>query len=106
MTSMPMSWCRRPTKPIPDDTEITKTLGIMSYQRQLYPQTAELLEGAARLRKDDPELFFYLGASRQQLKQWSECKAALERALSLNLPSGLAEKAKQAVVECSELAPP
>ena len=101
-----MSWCRRPAKPFRTIQRYAKTLGILSYRRQLYPQSAELLEGAARTRKDDPELLYYLGASHQQLKQWNECKVALDRALSLNLPSGLAEKAKQAVVECSELAPP
>jgi len=90
----------------PDDAAITKTLGVVSYRRQLYPQSVALLEEAARTRKDDPELFYYLGAARQQLKQWSECKAALERASSLNLPSELAESAKRALGECSELAGP
>ena len=32
----------------PDDAGITKTLGILSYRRQLYPQSAELLEEAAQ----------------------------------------------------------
>jgi tetratricopeptide (TPR) repeat protein len=86
----------------PDDADITKTLGILSYRRQFYPQSAELLKEAARTRKDDPELFYYLGAARQKLKQWNECKTALERALSLNLPSELAGKAQQALAECSE----
>lgn len=90
----------------PDDAGIAKTLGIFNYRRQLYPRSAELLQEAARTRNDDPELFYYLGAARQQLKQWNECKAALERALSLNLSSALADKAKQALVECAELATP
>ena len=31
----------------PDDPEIAKTLGILSYRRGYYPQSLELLKGAA-----------------------------------------------------------
>jgi tetratricopeptide (TPR) repeat protein len=90
----------------PGDDGIAKMLGILSYRRQLYPQSAQLLEEATRTRKDDPELLYYLGAALQQLKQWKECKVALDRALSLSLSSGLVEKAKISLVECSDLATP
>ena len=86
------------------DVGIAKALGLLSYRRQLYPQSAELLEEAARSQTDDPELFYYLGATRQKLKQWTECKAAMEHALGLNLSPELSEKAKQALVECSPVA--
>jgi tetratricopeptide (TPR) repeat protein len=90
----------------PDDADIAKTLGIFSYRRGLDPRSAELLGEAARKRRDDPELLYYFGAALQQLKQWKECKVALERALTLNLSSGLADKAKQGLAECSKSAPP
>ena len=67
----------------PDDADIAKTLGILTYRRQLFAQSAELLEEAARTRKDDAELLYYLGAAHQQLKQWKPCMAALERALNV-----------------------
>ena len=89
----------------PDDAGIAKTLGILTYRRELYPRAAELLKEAAAKRKDDPELLYYLGSAHQQLKQWSECKDTLQRALSLNLSSGLADKAKQALADCSEALP-
>src|SRR5215831_15522450 len=38
----------------PDDPEIAKTLGIMTYRRGLYVQSVELLKEAAAKRKDDP----------------------------------------------------
>lgn len=90
----------------PDDVDIAKTLGIISHRRRLYPQSAKLLQEAAGKRKDDPELLYYLGATFHQLKQTTECKATLERALSLGLGSGLAEKATQTLIECSESATP
>ena len=67
----------------PDDPEIAKTLGILSYRRGYYPQAVELLKAAARTRKDDAELLYYLGEDYNQLKQWNECKDALQKALAM-----------------------
>jgi tetratricopeptide (TPR) repeat protein len=89
----------------PDDPAIAKTLGILNYRRGFYPQSVELLKEAAAKRKDDPELLYYLGEVHRQLKQYTECKSELERALTLNLSPGLANDAKGALAECSEAAP-
>jgi tetratricopeptide (TPR) repeat protein len=89
----------------PDDPDIAKTLGILNYRRELYPQAVELLKEAIAKRKDDPELLYYLGEVHHQLKQWDECKGVLERALKLNLPPGLADDARRALADCSEPAP-
>jgi tetratricopeptide (TPR) repeat protein len=89
----------------PDDAVIAKTLGILSYRRGLYPQSVELLKEAAAKRKDDPEILYYLGEVYRQLKQYTECKGELERALTLNLSPGLADDARRALAECSETSP-
>src|SRR5262249_28981097 len=89
----------------PDDPDIAKTLGILNYRRELYPQAVELLKQAIAKRKDDPELLYYLGEVHHQLKQWDECKGVLERALTLNLSPGLADDARRALAHCSEPAP-
>jgi tetratricopeptide (TPR) repeat protein len=89
----------------PDDAVIAKTLGILSYRRGFYPQSVELLKKAAAKRKDDPEVLYYLGEVHRQLKQFTECKSELERALTLNLSPGLANDAKGALAECSESSP-
>jgi uncharacterized protein HemY len=65
----------------------------------------ELLKEAAAKRKDDPEALYYLGEVHRQLKQYTECKSELERALTLNLSPGLANDAKAALAECSESSP-
>ena len=89
----------------PQDPEIAKALGILSYRREYYPRAAELLQEAATARKDDPEVLFYLGQAHYQLKQWNQCKTVLERALGLNLIPKLAEEAKRVSAECSEMVP-
>jgi tetratricopeptide (TPR) repeat protein len=89
----------------PDDPVIAKTLGILNYRRGLYPQSVELLKEAAAKRKDDPEVLYYLGEVYRQLKQYTECKGELERALTLNLSPGLADDARRALAECSETSP-
>ncbi len=89
----------------PGDPDIAKALGILSYRRDYFPRAAELLKEASAKRNDDPELLYYLGATFYQLKQSSECKAVLERALALNLAPGLVEEANRVLAECSEASP-
>jgi tetratricopeptide (TPR) repeat protein len=89
----------------PDDPDIAKALGILNYRRAYYPQSLELLKEAAAKRKEDPQVLYYLGEVHHQLKQYSECKDTLERALTLNLSPGLADDARRALAECSEAAP-
>jgi tetratricopeptide (TPR) repeat protein len=86
----------------PDDPDIAKALGILTYRRDLYPQANELLKEAATKRPNDAELLYYLGTVHQQLKQWNDCKSELERALSLKLSAGLADKAKQGLADCAD----
>ena len=89
----------------PDDPNIAKTLGILSYRRGYNVQAVELLKQASAKRKDDPELLYYLGEGHRQLKQWDECKEMLQRALTLNLSPGLADDARRALADCSEPSP-
>ena len=89
----------------PDDAVIAKMLGILSYRRAFYSQSVELLKEAAAKRKDDPEVLYYLGEVHHQLKQYTECTETLQRALTLNLSSGLADDARRALADCSEMVP-
>jgi tetratricopeptide (TPR) repeat protein len=89
----------------PDDPDIAKMLGILNYRRAYYPQSLELLKEAAAKRKDDPQVVYYLGEVYHQLKQYEECKETLQRALSLNLSSTLADDARRALADCSEQSP-
>ena len=55
--------------------------------------------------KDDAELLYYLGEVHHKLKQWNECKEALERALTLDLSPRLAVEARRSrgdiTIDCS-----
>jgi Flp pilus assembly protein TadD len=85
--------------------EVAKALGILSYRRDLYPRAVDLLTEVSGKRKDDAEALYYLGEARHQLKQWNECKAALEQAVALKLPAKLADEAKQTLGECTDNIP-
>jgi tetratricopeptide (TPR) repeat protein len=89
----------------PDDPEIAKALGILNYRRGNYSQSLELLKEAAAKRKDDPDLLYYLGEVYHQLKQYAECKETLQRALASNVSPGLANDARTALGDCTEMAP-
>jgi tetratricopeptide (TPR) repeat protein len=89
----------------PDDPDVAKALGILNYRRGLLPQAAELLKTAAAKRQDDPEILYYLGATYHQLKQFNECKNALQRSLDLHLQPTLATEAQRKLADCSETAP-
>src|SRR5215813_367289 len=90
----------------PEDPEITKTLGILSYRREFYPRSVELLKEASAKLKEDSETLYYLGEAHRQLKQLKECKEALERALELKLAPPLVEDAKRTLLDCSEAPTP
>ena len=85
----------------PSDPDIARIFGILNYRRGFYPQSAELLKQAAAKQNDNPELFYYLGETNRQLKQWSECDSALQRAVSLGLSPKLSDEANTALAECS-----
>jgi tetratricopeptide (TPR) repeat protein len=88
----------------PDDAELAKTFGILNFKRGLYPQSAELLNQAGSMRRDDAEIQLHLGKSHQKLKKWDECKSALERALALNLPPASRQDAQAQLADCAEQA--
>jgi Flp pilus assembly protein TadD len=53
----------------PDDADVAKTLGILSYRRGYYPRSLELLMEAKAKRPDDAELLYYLGQATIALNQ-------------------------------------
>src|SRR5258708_13261206 len=79
--------------------------GIFNYRGGYFPQSAELLKEAAAKRKDDPEIAYYLGEVYHQLKQYEECKETLQRALSLNLSSTLADDLRRPLADGSKKPP-
>jgi len=88
----------------PDDAELTKTLGILSYRRAAYPRALELFQLAAAKFTQDAELQFYLGMTHYELKQFDDTKQELDRALQMQLAPDNAAEAKRALADCCESA--
>lgn len=83
----------------PEDPEVTKALGILSYRQTQFNRSAELLQEDIGKGKDDGELYYYLGMDYYQLKRMKESKQALGRALSLKLPENLAADARRTLAD-------
>jgi len=77
----------------PDDPQVARSLGILSFYQTNYSRSAEVL-GEAR-SENDGELLYYLGMANCKLKHTQEGKQDLERALLLRIPDKLAGEARR-----------
>jgi len=83
----------------PDDPELAKAFGIIVYRQGDFTRAARLLAESADKRDNDGELMYYLGMARYRLKQRTESKQALQRALELKLREDLAVEARHTLAE-------
>ena len=79
----------------PDDPVIAYCLGTICFRRGEFAEAARHLKQSARMRDKHAETFFYLGMAEYQLKNTSESRAQLQRALRLDLPPQEANEAKR-----------
>ena len=80
---------------LPDDRDLAKTLGILSYRRGDYSSAVRYLEAVTQQRDRDAREWYYLGMARVHLKDNAAGRDALEHALKLQLRPDLAADAKQ-----------
>ena len=83
----------------PEDAELAKALGIIVYRQGNYARAGTLLQESAAKREADAEAMYYLGMARHQLKNRTEAKKALQRALELNLAPDLATEDRKVMAE-------
>jgi Flp pilus assembly protein TadD len=86
-------------KALPRDPEVAKTLGITVYRQGDYMRATGFLQESARERGKDAELIYYLGMAQYHLKNRTEGKALLRRALALNLSGTPADEARETLAE-------
>lgn len=86
-------------KALPADAEVARTLGIVVFRRGDFSQAASLLLESARQRSEDAELRYYLGMAQYRLKNRTESKVSLQRALDLKLSGPEAAEARQVLAE-------
>ena len=79
----------------PDDEELAKAIGMVEYRRKEYAKSLQSLDQGVRKKRDDAELFWYLGMDYYELKQPAEAKKALKQALDLKLPAKLDGEARR-----------
>ncbi|MGA2555643.1 MAG: tetratricopeptide repeat protein, partial [Verrucomicrobiota bacterium] len=79
----------------PDDEELAKAIGMVEYRRKEYAKSLQSLDQGVRNKRDDAELFWYLGMDYYELKQPAEAKKALKQALDLKLPAKLDGEARR-----------
>jgi tetratricopeptide (TPR) repeat protein len=80
---------------LPQDAEVAKALGIISYRRGDFQAAARLLNQSAKNGTKDGKTFYYLGMAEYQLKHMKESRNALGQALTNNLPGQLAKEARR-----------
>ncbi len=86
-------------KAVPDDPEVARTLGILTFHRKEYSRAAQLLKEVCRMQPNDAEAYYYLGIAQFHLKDKNESRLALQRALSLNSNATFVADAKRVIAE-------
>jgi tetratricopeptide (TPR) repeat protein len=87
---------------LPDDAELARTLGEISYQRKEYARALQLLQKSARISPLDAKGLYYLGMSHFEAKQKPQAREALQRALAAGLQEPLASEAKRLLADAAK----
>ena len=84
---------------LPNDPEVARLLGVISYRRADYTRATQLLNECSRSFKGDPEVWYYLGLAHHQLKQKEETRQALGQVLTLESTGSMASEARRVLAE-------
>jgi tetratricopeptide (TPR) repeat protein len=79
---------------LPDDLELARMLGLLTYRRGDYNKSIALLNDYTEKSSDDAEAFYYLGMDYYKVNQTNSSQKALQRALDLHVPETLASQAR------------
>ncbi|MCC6823038.1 MAG: tetratricopeptide repeat protein [Verrucomicrobia subdivision 3 bacterium] len=83
----------------PQDREIARLLGILSYQRGEFSRAGQLLQEASASFPNDSEVIYRLGLTQYKLKQSQESRRNLAQALGLAPNSEFAPEAKRVLAD-------
>jgi tetratricopeptide (TPR) repeat protein len=82
---------------MPDDPDLARTLGVLSFQRKEYSRAIQLLEESESRKPLDGKSLFALGMAHFQLGHKSDAKKDLDRALAAGIPDDLTKQAKDTI---------
>ncbi len=88
-------WALQARTAYPNDPELAKALGILTYRKGDAASAVALLNESLTDRGSDAELWYYLGRAQLQTKDQAGGKKSLQQALALNLKADLAAEAKK-----------
>jgi tetratricopeptide (TPR) repeat protein len=83
----------------PEDAELARALGIVAYRQKDYRSAGNWLQETAAKQTDDATVQYYLGMARYQLKQTTQSRQALQRALDLGLAPDQALEVRKILAE-------
>lgn len=89
-------------KGLPDNPEVTDTLGWVHYKKGLFPLAVGYLEESAKRRPNNAEILYHLGMAYAKLGDKAKSRDALERALKLNPQLSGAAAARQTLTAVSQ----
>jgi tetratricopeptide (TPR) repeat protein len=84
---------------LPDDPEVARTLGILSFHREEYVRASQLLTESSRKLPGDAEAFYYLGMAHYHCRENPEAAEALRCALAKDPGAVFAPEAKRILGE-------
>jgi tetratricopeptide (TPR) repeat protein len=82
---------------MPDDPDLARTLGVLSFQRKDYSRAIQLLQQSESKKPLDGKSLFALGMAHFQLGHKSDAKKDLDRALAAGIPDDLTKQAKDTI---------
>jgi tetratricopeptide (TPR) repeat protein len=89
-------WAQQARIIYPDNTELSKALGILFYRKGGEPNRAvNLLKQSAANRTNDAELLYYLGMAQQQSKDLVGSRQSLQKSIDAGLQPTLAIEARK-----------
>jgi len=74
-------------------------MGVIVYRRGDFARSIQLLKEGSGKQTHDGELYYYLGMAHYRLKELTQSKAALQRALVLSINDKLAGEARRVLTE-------
>jgi uncharacterized protein HemY len=82
---------------MPDDPDLARTLGVLSFQRKEYSRAIQLLQESETKKTLDGKSLFVLGMAHFQLGHKSDAKKDLDRALEAGIPDDLTKQARDII---------
>jgi tetratricopeptide (TPR) repeat protein len=94
-----LDWAVRARANLPEDPELAKMVGRISYRQKDYGRAVQALEDYRRRQPKDPEAFYFLGMAYYGMKDKDRSREALQKSLSLDPKGSYAQEATKILAD-------